>query len=94
MRQKLCSWWTAKVQCNPEYGCKGTATACFVLIASVDVSDFFFFCSGAGEREEASEEVAGGPVLNKNRGRGRRFPREEVREGEGRRGNVCGERGS
>ena len=26
----------------------------------------FFFCSGSGEREE----VAGGPVLIKNRGRG------------------------
>ena len=40
----------------------------------VDVSDIFFFflffCLGAGEKEEASEEVAGGSVLMKNRGRG------------------------
>ena len=41
----------------------------------VDVSDIFlfFFCSGAGEKEEASEEVAGGSVLTKNRGRGGGF---------------------
>ena len=30
------------------------------LFISVDVPDiFYFFCSGSGEREEASEEVAG-----------------------------------
>ena len=32
----------------------------------VDVLDIFkFFCSGAGEMEEASEEVAGGAGFNK-----------------------------
>ena len=37
------------------------------LLSLVDVSDIFylFFCSGAGEREEASEEVAGGAVNRK-----------------------------
>ena len=46
------------------------------LVNLVDVSDFFFFCFGAGEREEAFEEVAGGPwglVLIKDRGRGKGF---------------------
>ena len=38
----------------------------------MDVSDiFYFFCSGAGEREEESEEVAGGTGVSlKSRGRG------------------------
>ena len=57
----------------------------------VDVSDFF--CSGVGEKEEASEEVAGGSVLIKNRGRGGGFSEEEAWEGKGRWGNVCGEGG-
>ena len=34
----------------------------------VDVSDMF--CSGEGEKEEASKEVAGGSALIENRGRG------------------------
>ena len=36
----------------------------------MDVSDIFYFllCAGAGKKEEASEEVAGGSVLIKNRG--------------------------
>ena len=60
----------------------------------MDVSIFFiFFFSGAGEREEASEEVAGGPVLIETRGRGGGDSEEEAREGEGRRGSVCGEGG-
>ena len=42
---------------------------------------FNFFFSGAGEREEASEEVAGGPILIENRGRGV-GSEEEAREGE------------
>ena len=34
------------------------------LHSLVEVSDIlYFFCSGAREREEASEEVAGGPVF-------------------------------
>ena len=47
----------------------------------VDVSNFFFnffFCSGAGEKEEASGEVAAGSVLNKNTGRGGGFRGEGV----------------
>ena len=52
----------------------------------------FFFCSGAGEKEEASEDVARGSVLIKNRGRGG-FSKEDAWEGEGRRGNVSGEGG-
>ena len=31
----------------------------------MDVSDIFYFCSGAGEREEVSEEVARGAGFNK-----------------------------
>ena len=46
----------------------------FGVIGLVDVSDvffFIFFCSGAGEREEASEELAGaGRFLIKSRGGG------------------------
>ena len=44
---------------------------------SLDFSDifFFFFCSGAGEREEASEEVAVGAGFKKNEGRGGGVPR-------------------
>ena len=53
-----------------------------------------FFCSGAREKEEASEEVAGGSVLIKNRGRGRVFSEEEAWEGGGRWGNVSGEGGA
>ena len=53
----------------------------------------FFSCSWAGEREEAFEEVAGGAGSNKNKGRGRGLSEEEVREREGRWGNVCGEGG-
>ena len=45
---------------------------------------FIFFCSGAQEREEASEEVAG-VYKNRRRGGGSEG---EAREGEGRRGNV------
>ena len=59
----------------------------------VDVSDiFYFFFSGAGGREEASEEMAGGPVLIESRGRGG-VSEEEAREGEGHRGTVCREEG-
>ena len=54
----------------------------------MDVSEFFFFCSGAGEKEKASEEVAGGSVLTKTRGRG--VLEEEAWEGEGRWGNGGG----
>ena len=57
----------------------------------VDVSDFFFLFRGAGEGE-ASEEVAGAPFFYKKI-EGGGGSEEEVREGEGRRGNVCGEGG-
>ena len=54
----------------------------------------FFSFSWAGEREEASEEVAGGAGFNKNRGEGGGVLSEEkAREREGRRGNVYGEGG-
>ena len=51
----------------------------------MDVSDiFYFFCLfGAGEKEEASEEVGGGSVLIKNRGRGGGFPRRRRGRGKG-----------
>ena len=43
-------------------------------VTLVDVSDiFYFFCSGAGEKEEASEEVASFFRLIQNRGRGGGF---------------------
>ena len=50
----------------------------------VDVSGIFF-CSGAGEREEASEEVAGVSVSieNRRRGGGEGLFEEKAREGEG-----------
>ena len=54
---------------------------------------FYFFCSGAEEKEEASEEVVRGSVLMKNRVKGGGFSEEEAWEGEGRWGNVCGEGG-
>ena len=66
---------------------------CFENIL-LDVSViFYFFLFWGGGREEAFEEVAGGgPVLRKNRGRGG-GSEEEAREGEGRRGSVCGDGG-
>ena len=77
-------------------GASGTLSEC-----SIDKTllggrfGFFFFCSGAGEKEEASEEVAGGSVLIKNRGKGGgEFSEEEAWEGEGRWGNVCGDAGA
>ena len=60
----------------------------------MDVSDlFYFFLFGGGKREEASEEVAGGPVSMKNRGRGGGVPRR--RRGRGRAPWEClrGKRG-
>ena len=51
---------------------------------------FLFFFSGAGERRRPRRWLGAG--FNKNRGRGG-GSEEEAREGEGRRGNVCGEEG-
>ena len=61
----------------------------------MDVSDifYFFFCSGAGEKEVASEEVAGGSVFIKNRGRGGGFARRSRGWGKGAGGMSVGEGG-
>ena len=53
---------------------------------------FFFSVRGRGKRRRRPRRWLGGSVLIKNRGRGWGF-RGESWEGEGRWGNVCGERG-
>ena len=65
------------------------------LSCLVNVSDIFNYFSvrGAGEKEEASEEVAVGSVSIKNRGRGGGFREGGVGGERARWGNVCGERG-
>ena len=48
---------------NSRYCDKKHCGECSEMLVLVDVSDiFYFFCSGAEEREEAFEEVAGGVV--------------------------------
>ena len=55
----------------------------------MDISDIFtFFCSVAGQREEASDKVAGGPVfVNQREGGG--VPEEEGGVGGGRALGEC-----
>ena len=55
-------------------------------------SFLFFLCSGVGEREGASEEVAAGLVFIENRAKGGGVSCEEGR-GTGREG-VCGDGGA
>ena len=61
----------------------------------VDVSDIFYFfcCAGVGEKEEAFEEVAGGSVLIKSRGREGGFPRRRRGRGKGAGGMSVGRGG-
>ena len=59
-----------------------------------DIFYFFFLFFGAGEREEASEEVAGrGPDFNKSRGRGGVFPKRRPGSGKGAGGMSMGRGG-
>ena len=54
---------------------------------------FIFFCSGAGEREEVSEKVAGGPVFNLKQREVGGFPRRRRGRGKGTGGMSVGKGG-